>query len=947
MLSSLFGRKSKKSTNKENNRSVVQESYNQNTRSKNNKPDDYDHLEYEQYKDNIIYPSYGYSKATAAKRHFGPKSCPGIIEKEDDRKPVKKERYRPTREHYEESILRNSKNRKDNVSMVYRNSVSHSSYNHESRKSVNSRNGTHTTEYDSAIASSMSSFPPNAKFANRNSRRNTSIYDSSECSDDSGSDYSSSYERKNIPTKSKHTVNLERELSTRKSESQYYKNKYIQWKDKAKTYFKELENSNNNLTELRDVWFELKNINTMNQEKMVHMEMKIHELNFQLTRQTTGEQFYRNENFPNFVEHKNEGMVNIVNGSVLNMSARQNETTQLDNLFDNTNTPNSFNNFEKSNSKNSTPKLNQSLDAVETTRDFLETSNTEYISPVCTFAPLRLQPILEESTKNNVAPLASVENFEEGSIMTENNFEGEQEIIKFVPSPLRRSLSDGDLTRLDQFNLENGMMPKIGAIKSLTKSKYIESTDEERRNQNIEIFQKRIKKIGDRIKFVAPRKVASKVLFSRFGTHERQAMDKFIFLHEENTDRSVISMKLIIILAFFLIEQLCAYEENSVIGVPSVLCEENNVALDVITAKPFEGNIFVKGHAKDKTCRQSYSSNGTSIYQLGLGDCGMQRLRTANPRGINFAVTIIVSFHPAGFITKNDRAFRIRCFYMEPDETVTQSIEVSALQTTELNDEMVMPECTYSVRKNSVDGAIMTFGKVGDTAFHVWECKGRDVGMLIKKCFVTDGDGEDHAVVDFDGCSTDNFLLSEVTYDSSLMRAYATSTVFKYADSNQLYFTCQIRLCQKQLNMCDGVTPPVCGGNQEIVEGEKVDKKEIGKLLNNSTKENLTTEQNADGEDILVLKSTKNKRELSKKKQDSQLIAEDPAFVIDVASAEMLILDREQSMQLKSPDSVCLSKVFLSVIPIIIAILICLTATVTLFASNLYNKRRIRNGVCA
>ncbi len=38
------------------------------------------------------------------------------------------------------------------------------------------------------------------------------------------------------------------------------------------------------------------------------------------------------------------------------------------------------------------------------------------------------------------------------------------------------------------------------------------------------------------------------------------------------------------------------------------------------------------------------------------------------------------------------------------------------------------------------------------------------------------------------------------------MRAHAQSQVFKYADSNQLYFTCQIRLCQKQMGNCQGVT---------------------------------------------------------------------------------------------------------------------------------------------
>lgn len=47
-----------------------------------------------------------------------------------------------------------------------------------------------------------------------------------------------------------------------------------------------------------------------------------------------------------------------------------------------------------------------------------------------------------------------------------------------------------------------------------------------------------------------------------------------------------------------------------------------------------------------------------------------------NPRGINFVVTVIVSFHPAGFITKNDRAFHVRCFYLEPDTIVTSALHV-------------------------------------------------------------------------------------------------------------------------------------------------------------------------------------------------------------------------------------------------------------------------------
>uniref|UniRef100_A0A915PVN0 ZP domain-containing protein n=1 Tax=Setaria digitata TaxID=48799 RepID=A0A915PVN0_9BILA len=245
-------------------------------------------------------------------------------------------------------------------------------------------------------------------------------------------------------------------------------------------------------------------------------------------------------------------------------------------------------------------------------------------------------------------------------------------------------------------------------------------------------------------------------------------------------------------------------------SVPKVTCEERDLSLDIVTEKPFHGNIFVKGRARDSSCKQSYDYNSSSSYTLTLGKCGMQRLRSINPRGINFIITVIVSFHPAGFITRNDRAFNVKCFYMEPDTIVTSSLHVSPLATTELRDKLKLPTCDYSVRRDSINGPQLTFANVGETVFHVWECNGAGMGMLVKKCFVTDGEGADHAVLDFDGCSLDNFLLGELVYDSSLMRAYAQSQVFKYADSNQLFFTCQIRLCQKAIGNCDEVTPPKC-----------------------------------------------------------------------------------------------------------------------------------------
>uniref|UniRef100_A0A0N4V337 ZP domain-containing protein n=1 Tax=Enterobius vermicularis TaxID=51028 RepID=A0A0N4V337_ENTVE len=242
-------------------------------------------------------------------------------------------------------------------------------------------------------------------------------------------------------------------------------------------------------------------------------------------------------------------------------------------------------------------------------------------------------------------------------------------------------------------------------------------------------------------------------------------------------------------------------------GTPKISCKENDLSLDIVTSQPFRGNIFVKGRAREPSCRQSYSANSSNLYSLSLGKCGMQRLRSVNPRGVNFVVTVIVSFHPAGFITKNDRAFHVKCFYMETDETVTSGINVSTIPTVELHDTLKMPTCVYSVRKDSPNGPELSFANVGERVYHVWECSGADMGMLVKNCVVTNGEGERHIVLDdVFRCSTDPALLSELQYDRSLMSAFAQSQAFKYADSNQLFFTCQIRLCQKAMGLCKDIT---------------------------------------------------------------------------------------------------------------------------------------------
>lgn len=64
--------------------------------------------------------------------------------------------------------------------------------------------------------------------------------------------------------------------------------------------------------------------------------------------------------------------------------------------------------------------------------------------------------------------------------------------------------------------------------------------------------------------------------------------------------------------------------------------------------------------------------------------------------GIFVTATVVISFHPL-FITKVDRAYRVQCFYMEADKTVSTQIEVSEITTAFQTQIVPMPVCRYEV----------------------------------------------------------------------------------------------------------------------------------------------------------------------------------------------------------------------------------------------------------
>uniref|UniRef100_A0A914C671 ZP domain-containing protein n=1 Tax=Acrobeloides nanus TaxID=290746 RepID=A0A914C671_9BILA len=270
--------------------------------------------------------------------------------------------------------------------------------------------------------------------------------------------------------------------------------------------------------------------------------------------------------------------------------------------------------------------------------------------------------------------------------------------------------------------------------------------------------------------------------------------------------------------------------DNDIIGEPDIECLDKEIRVWIKTRKVFAGRIYAKGKADDPDCaKDDFNKDKTKKphFDLPLGMCGMKSLRSFDPRGMYYGVTLVISFHPL-FITKVDQAFHVKCFFEEANRGLTAELGVSSIPTTEVEARHGIPGCTYSIHRSSIEdldagkpaGPPIQFARVGDRVLHQWHCDDDMFGVLLNNCYVTDGVKAKSDVIDSRGCPTDPILISGIRYSDDLQRAYAESNVFKFADKPGVWFFCQIQMCMKKDGMCDGITPPSCAtvGRTKSVE---------------------------------------------------------------------------------------------------------------------------------
>ncbi|VDM10469.1 unnamed protein product [Wuchereria bancrofti] len=262
-----------------------------------------------------------------------------------------------------------------------------------------------------------------------------------------------------------------------------------------------------------------------------------------------------------------------------------------------------------------------------------------------------------------------------------------------------------------------------------------------------------------------------------------------------------LSLISLLCLLFYLNYILAIPIDNGVEGEPEIECGASTLTVNFNTRNTFEGHVYVKGLYDQEECRSDSSGRQVAGIELPLDSCNVERSRSLNPRGVFVTAVVVITFHPK-FITKIDRAYRIQCFYMEADKTVSTQIEVSEMTTVFQTQVVPMPVCRYEILDGGPSGTPVRYAMIGDQVYHKWTCDSETTDTfcaLIHSCIVDDGKDDAVQILNEDGCALDKYLLNNLEYPTDLM-AGQEAHVYKYADRSELYYQCQISITIKEPN---------------------------------------------------------------------------------------------------------------------------------------------------
>ncbi|KRY01407.1 Cuticlin-1, partial [Trichinella pseudospiralis] len=308
--------------------------------------------------------------------------------------------------------------------------------------------------------------------------------------------------------------------------------------------------------------------------------------------------------------------------------------------------------------------------------------------------------------------------------------------------------------------------------------------------------------------------------FQSISLHQQSLSGTRFLIQKMFTFKMSFFINLTILLTFTTIHGVII--DNLIIGEPEIECGTDSMLVSLNTKEPFEGHVYVKGHYDTPGCRTDGTNNKTAKISIPYSNCDVRRQRTSSPAGVFLSTIVVITFHPM-FVTKVDRAYNVKCFYMAADKVVSSDLEVrelpsfqsdhvqsmnslllSTLATELITQTVEMPECKYEVLSDGPTGQAIKYATVGQQVYHKWSCSSEAVDvycMTVHSCSVEDGQGRRVLLLDENGCPQDKYLMANLNYPTDLA-AQVDSMVFKFADKPSLFFQCQIRLSLKTDGEC-------------------------------------------------------------------------------------------------------------------------------------------------
>ncbi|KAL1240710.1 Cuticlin-6 [Trichinella spiralis] len=232
------------------------------------------------------------------------------------------------------------------------------------------------------------------------------------------------------------------------------------------------------------------------------------------------------------------------------------------------------------------------------------------------------------------------------------------------------------------------------------------------------------------------------------------------------------------------VDQTTIRERQSVKDVDlSTTCENGQMKIQIKNGNPFTGRIFVKGEQSNPDCSWDYKDYSAKSIDLAvdLKTCGAVTKRSTNPEGVFFAVTLIMMKHPVLFQI-GDHAWRLQCHLCTKDLTLDQQLEVEPLTTAGTLEKEVKekPDCMYTIRRDTVNGPLLRWARLGSRIVHRWECESCSENKKV-------------LMIDADGCPTKDSFLKNISYDK-----------------DRMLYECQVSVCIRGESDCEEHIPPKC-----------------------------------------------------------------------------------------------------------------------------------------